>query len=784
MNRDEYLAKGPFSVKQEEKDRFFQAEMNRLTEHHRRACKAYDDICNGVKEAYLPVALFKDLSLCSVREEEVVRKLTSSGTTGQNVSKIFLDAETSAAQQRALCMITGDFIGGDRIPMLIIDSPDVLRDRKKYSARGAGIMGFSMMSSRRFYALDSDMNLDLESIRAFIETAKGGPCFAFGFTFMIWQYFYKALKESALTQSDGTKAMKIDLSNCYLIHGGGWKKLRNEMVSDQELKRGLQEVCNIKRVSDYYGMAEQTGSIFMQCEEGHLHASIYSDIEILNPKDFTACEVGEWGLIALKSILPESYPGHMLLTEDWGRINGVDDCPCGRLGKYFEIKGRIAKAEVRGCSDTFMAAESCNNEGIEIKAGIYPTRVESSQAFDGLTISFLEELSKFLMKETKYRRFTEIYALGFWCRKSHLMQIKERAGLSSLHGRGLVLHIAPSNMPTMFAYSWITALLAGNSNVVRISGKENEISEALIEGINSLLCRPEYEDLKRQNAILKFPRDDRALEELSLKASARVIWGGDETVRNISAIPKAKDCIDLTFPDKYSIGLMNAEYISQLDEGELKRLAHYFYNDTYGVDQNACSSPKTIFWIDKEACGEGSDTSLKNTSNRIAKAKNRWWNAVAEEAERYEIQPWIATEKYRIICCSYARINGGKPDGHAQEVNSRNIKLNPIKAWGNSLYVIPGEISNAEGPEQTRLEDLEAKFGIFYEFDIKKAKEIFSLFDAKIQTLVSCGNDDKRLWNEIREAACPGVDRIVSIGEALDFDTTWDRKDMIRSLSD
>ena len=47
-----------------------------------------------------------------------------------------------------------------------------------------------------------------------------------------------------------------------------------------------------------------------------------------------------------------SYPGHSLLTEDMGAILGVDDCPCGRKGKYFRIDGRIPQAEIRGCSDT------------------------------------------------------------------------------------------------------------------------------------------------------------------------------------------------------------------------------------------------------------------------------------------------------------------------------------------------------------------------------------------------------------------------------------------------
>ena len=349
MNREEYLEREPFSVSQPEKETLYREQLNELTKHHRKACRAYDDICNGLNQAgpYLPVSLFKDLELKSVPDEKIIRRITSSGTTGQQVSKIYLDADTSVLQQRALCTITGDFIGTKRIPMLIIDSPDVLRDRSKFTARGAGILGFSMMASKRVYALDENMQLDMESLKQFEELAKAGPTFAFGFTYMIWEYLYEALRK---------EGKKIDLSGCHLIHGGGWKKLQSKSVSDEEYRAALKEVCGIRSVSDYYGMAEQTGSIFMQCEEGHLHASTYSDISILDPEDFTECETGRWGLIALDSLIPTSYPGHRLLTEDWGRILGTDDCPCGRKGKYFEISGRIKKAEVRGCSDTFEGA--------------------------------------------------------------------------------------------------------------------------------------------------------------------------------------------------------------------------------------------------------------------------------------------------------------------------------------------------------------------------------------------------------------------------------------------
>ncbi len=742
----------PYILDKDEKKAVLKWEMDSLTEHHRNASPEYDKICRGLghDSPFLPVTIFKCMELKSIPEDEVVRQVTSSGTSGQQVSQIFLDGETSAAQQRALCMITGDFIGDKRIPMLIIDSPDVLRDRSKFTARGAGIMGFSMMSSGRYYALTDEMKPDWEAIEAFAEKAGEGPSFAFGFTYIIWSCLYRELKAAGRS---------FDLGNCHLIHGGGWKKLQNERVSDPEFKAGLKEVCNINRISDYYGMAEQTGSIFMQCEEGHLHASIYSDIFILDFEDFSSCSRGDEGLIALVSVLPKSYPGHKLLTEDQGRILGEDDCPCGRKGKYFEISGRIRKAEVRGCSDTFEGPAAGGTgvpgeDGCElfrVLGGTWPPEREPLPAFDKLTLAFLEELSVLFMKNPSYRQYPDIYALGFWCRAAHiqnLMQRQSKGGKAEIgRGKGLVLHIAPSNMPTMFAYSWITSLLAGCSSVVRLSGRDADLSNIILTGILDVLERPEFSDLRMRNTFITFPRGHKILEEISLNAAARMIWGGDQTVKSISSIPKAPGCSDIAFPDKYSIALFDAERMAGLTDDELKHSAHLFYNDTFGADQNACSSPKIVFW-------------LKGTEFR--EAVDRWWNAVSHQAERYDFQPWMATEKYRMLCCAYA-LKGG---------------LGQVHTYGNRLYRVP--INNVESP----LNDYEANMGFFYEYNIDEIEEIYPHLDEKIQTIVSNLEDSDAVYKAIRRAGCPGVDRVVAIGEALDFDTIWDRKDIIDMLTE
>lgn len=358
MNYEEILAIPPYSLDKEEKEKVMTEYLKELSCFHVDHSFEYKNIVDnllGGKEAvektssyynlpFLPVSLFKKFELISVPKEEVVKTMTSSGTTGQQVSKIFLDRDTASNQQKTLAKIVANYTGSQRIPMIIIDCPSVIKDRAMFSARGAGILGFSIFGSKKIYALDDDMKLNLAGIKQFLEEHKGETILLFGFTFMIWQHFYQELLKAEES---------LDLSSSILIHGGGWKKLIHEAVSKQQFKESLKEVCGIEKVYDYYGMVEQTGCIYMECECGHLHASIFSDVITRRMKDFSVCDFGEKGVIQVVSMLPKSYPGHSILTEDEGIILGEDDCACGRLGKYFEITGRIKNAEVRGCSDTY-----------------------------------------------------------------------------------------------------------------------------------------------------------------------------------------------------------------------------------------------------------------------------------------------------------------------------------------------------------------------------------------------------------------------------------------------
>jgi len=347
----------PFSLSRAEKTALYIRALSSLTNYHYKNCAPYRRLLDvlGVVPGqfqkvedvpFIPVRLFKEYDLLSTERAKIVKTMTSSGTTGQQASRIFLDRDTAANQTKVLTKLLSTFLGKKRLPMLVIDTRAVIKDRNLFSARGAGILGFSMCGYDVTYALDERMQIDIPLIQAFIEKHRDEPILLFGFTFIIWEHFCSALKKAGV---------KLALDKGILIHGGGWKKLIDQALDNDTFKQAISDVCGVTRIYNYYGMVEQTGSIFMECEAGQLHASIFSDVLIRDHRDFSSLPVGQEGLVQLLSLLPLSYPGHSILSEDVGEILGVDDCPCGRRGKYFKIHGRIKNAETRGCSDTYAA---------------------------------------------------------------------------------------------------------------------------------------------------------------------------------------------------------------------------------------------------------------------------------------------------------------------------------------------------------------------------------------------------------------------------------------------
>jgi hypothetical protein len=352
VSLDVLFSRPQFSIPQPEKEALLLAGLSSLVALHRAACEPYRRIVDAVgfhsagtlaDLPYLPVSLFKTHLLSSIPEHEVFKTMTSSGTTGQAVSRVVLDRRTADLQTRALTSIMTRVLGPARMPMIVIDTPNVVRDRAMFSARGAGVLGMLPFGRRHFYALDDQMRLDVEGLRGFLDRNAGQPILLFGFTFMVWKYFLQSIRAAGLD---------VDLTGGVLIHSGGWKKLADEAVGNAEFKAALRESTGLGRVHNFYGMVEQVGSVFLEGEDGFLYPPNFADVIIRDPRTWLPAPHGTAGVVEVLSVLPHSYPGHVLLTEDLGLVHGVGDPATGWSGKQLEILGRVPKSELRGCSDT------------------------------------------------------------------------------------------------------------------------------------------------------------------------------------------------------------------------------------------------------------------------------------------------------------------------------------------------------------------------------------------------------------------------------------------------
>jgi hypothetical protein len=343
-----------FGLDQREREMRLEPILRALTLHHIESCEQYRNMVRPMFPTwgttpgleglpFVPVGLFKRLSLKSVPDEEVFKTITSSGTTG-TPSRVFVDRETANRQTRALTSIMGHVLGPGRRPMLVIDTDQILTDRTNRTARAAGVVGLMGLGRHHTFALDGSMEPQPGRVAAFIERFSHERLLIFGFTFMVWKYLVQAFAGTGL-----------DLSRATLIHSGGWKQMEAERVDNDEFRKRLHNEFGISHVVNFYGMAEQVGSVFVEGNDGLLHPCSFADVIIRDPLTFEPVPLGDEGLIQVLSAVPTSYPGHSILTEDLGRIETVDDPRHGLGGKAFRVLGRLPKSELRGCSDTFAA---------------------------------------------------------------------------------------------------------------------------------------------------------------------------------------------------------------------------------------------------------------------------------------------------------------------------------------------------------------------------------------------------------------------------------------------
>ena len=391
---------------------------------------------------------------------------------------------------------------------------------------------------------------------------------------------------------------------------------------------------------------------------------------------------------------------------------------------------------------------------VKLLCGVYDPETLPGEPFGGKVLDFLGALAKAVRREPGAEAYTDVAAFGFWCRRANLLRMKESLGLAGERiGLGLVFHIAPSNVPVNFAYSYVLGLLAGNGNVVRVPSKEFPQTELLCRAIRRVLEEEAYEEIRRATSIVSYGHDKEETDWYSSICDARVIWGGDETIETIrqSSIPSR--CREVAFADRYSLGIIRPEAIRDMDGEALGQLAKRFYDDTYLMDQNACSSPHLIVWLTDQWQG---------TEEEKEAAKNRFWQAVADGAGKYALEPIKVSEKYDRLCNFLA------DTGDEAEVR---------RCGGNRLYRVL--LKTMKQPVDT----YRGIFGLFFEREMEGLEELAPAVTKKVQTAAVCGVSREEVVRMVLENRLQGIDRVVPFGETLSMELVWDGYNIIDQLS-
>jgi hypothetical protein len=297
---------------------------------------------------YLPVGLLKaDPPLSFVRPEEIKRTLTSSSTTSQVPSRVVLDTPTSRRMTKGTAVILRDFVGSARRPYLVVDTGGHTGNGA-LGARAAAIHGLQPFASETTYCLHlnerDELILDRDRLSQFVKDRGDSEVLVYGFTYILWLHLVKPLMAEGLC---------LNLPKARILHSGGWKRLQDQAVEKTEFNETLARVfgCSCDRIIDFYGMVESVGVIFPDCPHGNKHAPAFGEVIVRDPLSLQPVAAGEKGMVEVCSVLPTSFPGNLLLTEDVAQVMAYDGCECGRRGISFRFAGRIPKAELRGCGN-------------------------------------------------------------------------------------------------------------------------------------------------------------------------------------------------------------------------------------------------------------------------------------------------------------------------------------------------------------------------------------------------------------------------------------------------
>ena len=358
--------------------------------------------------------------------------------------------------------------------------------------------------------------------------------------------------------------------------------------------------------------------------------------------------------------------------------------------------------------------------------------------------------SRALFTDPRTRRFPDLQALAFQLRPAGIKVLeesfRETTSQTLIQPRGLVFHLAPANVETMFVYSWLFAALMGNRNIVRISDRASDTSLLLCSVFNDVLAAAP-DAMRRSVAIVQYGHEDDITAAISEACDVRVVWGGDSTVRAIRAVPLAPRATELVFADRYSFAILRAAEYQKLAPPERSALAAHFFNDTFWFDQAACSSPRLVVWYGTpEACAPAAETFFAELEAVI-------------EKRGYTSDAGMRLERFTFGC--RAALDGPVSHLDRHHGNFETLALRELTPFCRE---------HCGG-------------GLLYQFHTPVLEPLAAFIDRRDQTMSYFGFESEGLRELAQMVSARGIDRIVPIGRALDFDRYWDGYDLFLEFS-
>ncbi|MCG5217237.1 acyl-CoA reductase [Streptosporangium soli] len=361
---------------------------------------------------------------------------------------------------------------------------------------------------------------------------------------------------------------------------------------------------------------------------------------------------------------------------------------------------------------------------------------------------FLEAVARRLIAPNVARRHPELAALGFFLRRGEVSRALDRLRPDAENHlrvpRGLVFHIPPANVDTVFVYSWALSALVGNHNVVRLSPRSGAAALTVLDVLLDVLPDT-HPAVAHSQRIVSYDRSGEVTARLSAACDLRVVWGGDSTVREVRRHPLPPHARDLTFPDRSSFAVISISAWLTAAEETRQRAIEGFANDAYWFGQAACASPRAIFWVGASHAEEA----MADFTGRLA--------AVA--ASRWPVDAAMAVEK-RVAAYGLAA------DG----------AVGRVAFHGNALTML--DLADPAGLPRRWL-----GAGTFAHARLGSLHDLLAVVRRKDQTMTHFGFAVPELQALARALAGRGVDRMVPFGSALSFNGVWDGTDLLAEFT-